>query len=137
VLRHAVHDPGEVGPWLHAALFDDPIHAGAYEALLDAETHAEALALSPPAVADLLARLMVEEPTSHPFDAVRRLLTEVARREIGTLRLVSASADDPARALADLAFLNRVIDGLRDQAAAVESAERLLAWFEERVGDGG
>ncbi|HZA86395.1 MAG TPA: toprim domain-containing protein, partial [Acidimicrobiales bacterium] len=137
VLRHAVHNPGEVGRWLDAALFDDPIHAGAYEALLDAETHAEALASSPPAVADLLARLMVEEPTSQPFDAVRRLLTEVARREIGTLRLVSASVDDPARALADLAVLNRVIDGLRDQAAAVESAERLLAWFEERVGDGG
>ncbi len=137
VLRHAVHDPGEVGRWLDAALFDDPIHAGVYEALLDADTHAEALASSPPAVADLLARLMVEEPTSQPFDAVRRLLTEVARREIGTLRLVSASADDPAQALTDLAFLNRVIDGLRDQGAAVESAERLLAWFEERVGDGG
>jgi DNA primase len=137
VLRHAVHNPGEVGRWLDVALFDEPIHAGAYEALLDAETHAEALASSPPAVADLLARLMVEEPTSEPFDAVRRLLTEVARREIGTLRLVGASVDDPGRALADLAVLNRVIDGLRDQAAAVEAAERLLAWFEERVGDGG
>ncbi len=137
VLRHAVHDPGEVGRWLDAALFDDPIQAGAYEALLDADTHAEALASSPPAVADLLAQLMVEEPTSQPFDAVRRLLTEVARREIGTLRLMSATVDDPAQALGDLAFLNLVIDGLRDQATAVESAERLLAWFEERVGDGG
>ena len=30
-----------------------------------------------PTIADLLARLLVEEPTSEPFDAVRRLLTEV------------------------------------------------------------
>jgi DNA primase len=137
VLRHAIHDPEAVSRWLSGGLFDDPVQAGAYQALLESETHTAALAIAPPRVADLLARLLVEEPASEPLDAVRRLLTEVARRRIGTLRLVGATSGDPAQALSDLAFLNRAIDDLRDPAAAADSADRLLAWLNERVGDGG
>jgi DNA primase len=137
VLRHAIHNPEAVSRWLAGDLFDDPVHAGVYRALLESDTHAGALTTAPPPVADLLARLLVEEPTSEPFDAVRRLLTEVARRQIGTLRLVGATTEDPARALAELAFLNRAIDDLRDPSAAAESADRLLAWLGQRVGDGG
>jgi DNA primase len=137
VLRHAIHDPESVSRWLSGGLFDDPVQAGAYQALLESDTHTAALAIAPAHVADLLARLMVEEPASEPFDAVRRLLTEVARRRIGTLRLVGATSGDPAQALSDLAFLNRAIDDLRDPGAAADSADRLLAWLNERVGDGG
>jgi DNA primase len=137
VLRHAIHNPEDVSPWLAGDLFEDPVQAGVYRALLDAETHADALATAPSQVADLLARLLVEEPTSEPFDAVRRLLTEVARRRIGTLRLVSATSGDPAQTLTELAFLNRAIDDLRDPRAAADSADRLLAWLGQRVGDGG
>jgi hypothetical protein len=137
VLRHAIHNPGAVSRWLAGNLFDDPVQAGVYHALLESDTHAGALETAPPRVSDLLARLLVEEPTSEPFDAVRRLLTEVARRRIGTLRLVGATADDPAQALSELAFLNRAIDDLRDPAAAADSADRLLAWLGQRVGDGG
>jgi hypothetical protein len=137
VLRHAIHDPEAVSRWLSGGLFDDPVQAGAYQVLLESETHAAALAIAPPRVADLLARLLVEEPASEPLDAVRRLLTEVARRRIGTLRLVGATSGDPAQALSELAFLNRAIDDLRDPAAGADSADRLLAWLNERVGDGG
>jgi DNA primase len=137
VLRHAIHDPGAVSRWLAAELFDDPAQAGVYHALLGADTHAAALASAPPEVADLLARLLVEEPTSEPFDAVRRLLTEVARRRIRTLRLVGATTGDPTEALSELAFLNRAIDDLRDPNAAADAADRLLAWLGQRVGDGG
>jgi DNA primase len=137
VLRHAVHNPEAVSRWLAGELFDDPMHVDAYQALLGSDTHAAALATAPPPVAGLLARLLVEEPTSEPFDAVRRLLTEVARREIGTLRLVGATADDPARSLSELAFLTRAVDELRDPSAAAGSADRLLAWLRQRVGDGG
>ena len=137
VLRHAIHDPGAVFRWLAAELFDDPAQAGVYHALLGADTHAAALASAPPEVADLLARLLVEEPTSEPFDAVRRLLTEVARLRIRTLRLVGATTGDPAEALSELAFLNRAIDDLRDPNAAADAADRLLAWLGQRVGDGG
>ena len=137
VLRHAIHDPEAVSRWLSAELFDDPVQAGAYQALLESDTHTAALAIAPPPVADFLARLMVEEPSSEPLDAVRRLLTEVARRRIGTLRLVGATTGDPAQALSDLAFLNRAIDDLRDPDTGADSADRLLAWLNERVGDGG
>jgi DNA primase len=137
VLRHAIHDPEAVSRWLAGELFDDPVQAAVYRALVDADTHADALAAAPPRAADLLARLLVEEPTSQPFDAVRRLLTEVARRRIGTLRLVGTTTGDPAQALSELAFLNRAIDDLRDPNAAADAADRLLAWLGQRVGDGG
>jgi DNA primase len=137
VLRHAIHNPRAVSRWLAGDLFEDPVQAGVYQVLLESDTHAGALETAPARVSDLLARLLVEEPTSEPFDAVRRLLTEVARRQIGTLRLVGATADDPAQALSELAFLNRAIDDLRDPSAAADSADRLLAWLGQRVGDGG
>jgi DNA primase len=137
VLRHAVHDPGAVGAWLDADLFDDPLQREVYETLLATDTHADALATAPDEVADLLARLIVDEPTSEPFDAVRRLHTEVARREIAAVRLRSAAAADGTQALTDLATLTRVIDGLRHAETAADAAGRLLAWLGERVDDGG
>jgi DNA primase len=137
VLRHAVHDPEAVSRWLDAALFGDPVQRGAYEALVANDTHDAALDAAPPEVAGLLARLVVDEPTSEPFDAVRRLHTEVARREIAAVRLGAATATDGTQALTDLATLTRVIDGLRQPQTSAESAGRLLAWLEDRDGDGG
>ena len=137
VLRHAVHNPGAVAPWLDAALFDDPVQLGAYRALVDADTHADALASAPPEVADLLARLLVAEPDSEPFDAVRLLHMEVVRREIAAVRLAGTTDTDGTRALTDLAMLTRLMDGLRNGRSAAESADRLLAWLGQRVGDGG
>jgi hypothetical protein len=137
VLRHAVHDPESVGPWLDVALFDDPVHLAAFQSLLDADTHADALASASPDVADLLARLLVAEPTSEPFDAVRLLHMDVVRRQIAAARLVRASDTDGTQALTDLATLTRVMDGLRNSQTAADSADRLLAWLADRVGDGG
>lgn len=137
VLRHAVHDPAAVGRWLAASLFEDPVHRGVYQALLDADTHADALASAPPEVADLLAQLLVAEPVSEPFDAVRLLHMDVARRQIASVRLAGASDTDGTQALTDLAVLSRIIDDLRSTQTAAESADRLLAWLADRVGDGG
>ena len=136
VLRHAIHDPAAVGQWLDDALFDDSVHRDAYRALLTADTHAEARESASPEVADLLARLLVTEPTSEPFDAVRLLHMEVARREISAVRLAAGNTDG-TQALTDLATLTRIMDGLRNPQSAAASAERLLAWLAERVGDGG
>ena len=137
VLRHAVHDPGAVGRWLDAEMFDDDVHRGAFQALLDADTHADALASSPPEVSDLLARLLVAEPDSEPFDAVRLLHMDTARRHIAAVRLAGARDADGTQALTDLATLTRIMDGLRNGETAADSAERLLAWLAQRVGDGG
>jgi DNA primase len=137
VLRHAVHDPAAVGRWLDEGLFDDPLHAGVYQALVHHDTHADALAAAPPPVADLLARLVVEEPVGDPMDAIRRLFTEVARRELQIRRLATATSDDPDTALTEVAFLGTVINELRDPTSTTEVADRLLAWLRQRVGDGG
>jgi DNA primase len=136
VLRHAVHDPGAVGVYLVAELFDDPLLLGAYEALVGSDTHAAAMASAEPAVADLLARLVVEEPSSDPLDAVRLLHIEVARREMAAVRLEAATAADGTQALTDVATLGHVIDGLRSVQTAAGSADRLLAWLEDRVREG-
>jgi DNA primase len=135
-LRHAVHDPDAVGEYLVPALFDDPVLLGAYEALVGAETHTAAIASAEPAVADLLARLVVDEPSSEAFDAVRLLHIEVARREMAALRLASATDADGTQALTDVATLSRVIDGLRSVQTASGSAVRLLAWLEDRDREG-
>ncbi|HEX5366851.1 MAG TPA: DNA primase [Acidimicrobiales bacterium] len=137
VLRHAVHDPGAVGRWLDAGLFLDPVQRAAYEALVAADTHPEAVAAASPEVADLLARLLVEEPRSEPLDAVRLLHLEAARRHIAAVRLAGARQPDGTRALADLDALNRIAAGLRSPRTAAESADRLLAWLAHRVPDGG
>ena len=137
VLRHAVHDPAAVGRWLDETVFDDPVHAGVYRALVDSDTHTAAMASAPPPVAGLLARLLVEEPAPEPMEAIRRLFTEVARRELQARRFASATSDDPAQALADVTFLVAAIDDLRDPASTTEVADRLLAWLRQRVGDGG
>ncbi|MGH9211529.1 MAG: DNA primase [Acidimicrobiales bacterium] len=137
VLRHAVHNRSEVQPWLRREVLGDPVHQQMLAALDGAPTAADALAGASPAVADLLARLVVDEPSSEPFEAVRRLLTEVARVELAELPLRAASLADPADVLAESAFLGRCIDELRDVEASVGAADRLLAWLVEKAGDGG
>jgi hypothetical protein len=137
VLRHAVHNSSEVVAWLRPELFNDPAHRGALAALAQSSSAAAAVAAAEPTVADLLARLVVDEPGSEPFDAVRRLLTEVARGELTGLRLGAATLADPNDALADSAFLNHCIAELRTPNASVAAGERLLAWLGQRAGDGG
>jgi DNA primase len=135
-LRHAVHDPAAVADRLDERLFDDPVHRVAYLALLAADSHDEAEAASSPDVADLLARLRVLPPDTEPQDVLIRLHTEVARREIRGVQL-AAQDRGGAQALQDLAFLNRVLEGLRSGQTAADSMGRLLAWLADRVDDMG
>jgi DNA primase len=144
VLRHAIHNADAIAPWLWEQAFTDPLHRQALQALAKAQADgikpSDALAASEsPDLADLLTRLIVDEPRSDPFDAVRRLLTEAARRELANLRLSAASMDEPgeAEALAESAFLSRCIDDLRSDDDAMGAADRLIAWLRRRVGDEG
>jgi hypothetical protein len=140
VLRHAVHNSSEVVAWLRPELFNDPAHRGALAALGQAPSISDAIAAAAdesPAAADLLARLAVDEPSSEPFDAVTRLLTEVARSQLTGLRFGVETADDPTEALNSSAFLVRCIEELRTRDASVAAGERLLAWLGQRAGDGG
>jgi len=150
VLRHAAHNRAEVEPWLRVELFRRPQHRAVVGALQAHASIGEAVAAmtsalaadttaepAEPQIADLLARLAVDEPTSEPFDAVKRLATEVARAEMTELRLGAGSRSDPAEALAESAFLGHCIDGLRAPDTSMAALDRLLAWLAQRVGDGG
>ncbi|HEX6236608.1 MAG TPA: DNA primase [Acidimicrobiales bacterium] len=137
VLRHAVHNLATVDRWLSEALFDVPLHAEVYRALVTADSTAAAREAASPPAALLLTRLLVEEPASDPVDAVRLLLREVALREMRELRFAGATADDPERILTEQALLARVVDELRDPRSASVAGDRLVAWLGQRVGDGG
>ena len=113
VLRHAVHDPGAVGRWLDPELFDDDVHRGAYQAPARRRHPCRRARLVAPEVADLLARLLVAEPG---LRALRRRPAAAhgdARRHIAAVRLAGAREADGTQALADLATLTRIMDGLR------------------------
>lgn len=141
-LCHAAHNRDEVMPWLDPVLFANPAHQQVLQSLMASETLQGAIddaeSSEVHAAADLLRRLAVEEPQSEPFDAVRRLLTEVARSELTRLSYATVGADAlSSEALSDSAFLNRCINELRGMDTALRAAERLLAWLRQRVGDGG
>ena len=99
-------------------------------------TVTEAIAAADPGVAELLTRLATEEVDSDPFDAVVRLLTEVARREMAGLPArIAASPDDGT--LRDLAqWLPSVIDQLRDPDSADAAADQLVTWLGTRGEEG-
>jgi hypothetical protein len=55
---------------------------------------------------------------------------------MAAVRLEAATAADGTQALTDVATLGHVIDGLRSVQTAAGSADRLLAWLEDRVREG-
>jgi len=137
VLRHVVHDWTAVEQWIrYADLFASDLNASAFMVLMAHATVPQAIEAADPGVADLLTRLATEEVDSKPFDAVVRLLTEVARREVGSLTVqVTARPDDvPLQRLQH--WLSRIIDELRDPVAADAAAEQLVAWLGSRVEEG-
>jgi hypothetical protein len=111
-------------------------------ALAEAGSPAAAVAANPSPVADLVARLVMDEPRSEPFHAVRLLLRDVAQRKLKELSFTTGTVPDPDVVLADSAFLKRCIGDLapdqRDAGRSVVAAERLLAWLRHgsETGDG-
>ncbi len=137
VLRHVVHAWTGVEQWIcYEELFTGDLHARAFTALMAHPTVPEAIAAAEPGVAELLTRLATEELQTDPFDAVVRLLTERARREVRLLTAqVTANPDDMAL-LRLQHWLTATIDLLRDPDAAPAAAEQLVAWLGSKGGDG-
>ncbi|HKH04227.1 MAG TPA: DNA primase [Acidimicrobiales bacterium] len=137
VLRHAVHDPASVGRHLDEALFEEPAHLAVFRALVEHDTHADAVAALPGPASSLLSRLLVEQPTHDALDSLCQLLRTVVWRELRMLNV--GTSDDPESILRDTVLLNGVLTDLdhRRPDAANEAAGRLLAWLRARVGDGG
>ncbi len=115
VLRHVIHDWPAMEPWVrYEELFLSELHAAAFRILMAHPTVQEAIEAADPGVADLIGRLATEEVQAEPFDAVVRLLTERARREVAELTARVASAADPTSLLQEQQWLSMVMDRLRD-----------------------
>ena len=105
VLRHVVHDwdvGRAVGP-LRGAVPQRPARR-AFRVLMAHPTVQEAIDAADPGVADLIGRLATEEMHDRAFDAVARLLTEWARREVAELTL-KAQGDDAVALLEQVTWL--------------------------------
>lgn len=130
VLRHVIHDWEAVEPWIrYEELFVSDLHAAAFRILMAHPTVQGAIEAADPGVADLLGRLATEEMQAEPFDAVVRLLTERARREVAELTARVASASDPTELMHRQNWLTLIIDRLRDPVAAVDAADELVAFI--------
>ena len=130
VLRHVVHGWAEVEPWLrYEELFTSDLHAATFRVLMAHATVQEAIDVADPGVADLIGRLATEEVQAEPFDAVVRLLTERARREVAELSTRVSSAEDPTPLLRRQQWLTLTIDRLRDATSAGAAADELVAFF--------
>ncbi len=79
-LRLAIHRPDDVADRLEAALFRDDVQRASFVALESADDLHDAIAEAPPEVAELLARLTVEEPLAEPDEVMVQLVRDAARR---------------------------------------------------------
>jgi hypothetical protein len=110
-------------------LFTSDLHARAFLTLMDHPTVPAAIDAAEPAVAELLTRLATEEAQAQPFDAVVRMLTELARRRVSALRTQVAAEPEDLELLRLQHWLTGIVDQLRDTNTAGEAADQLVAWL--------
>jgi DNA primase len=132
VLRLAVNQPELAAPFLEESFFRHPTARASLDALLRSDTLAQAIEESPPEVAELLAELAVEEPTSEPSDVLARFASEVGRRELAELEAEARSSSDPLAYSDVVAWLKVTLDQLRHPKAEVEIVAQLLAFLRDR-----
>src|SRR5690606_18135980 len=126
VLRHVVHAWEGVEPWVrYPEVFPQELHARTFLTLMAHPTVPEAIAAADPDVAELITRLATEETQAEPFDAVVRLLTEVARRQLAERRAALAADPDDLEQLRIMQWLTTIVDHLRDPATADGAADQL------------
>ena len=137
VLRHVVHDWESVEPWVrYEELFRSDLHAATFRVLMANPTVQEAIDAADPGVADLIGRLATEEMHHEAFDAVVRLLTEWARREVAELKL-KAQGDDALERLEQVSWLQKLAaERLLDPDTAAEAADELVAFVGQQGGEG-
>lgn len=131
-LRLAVQRPGDVAERLRAVLFADPLCREAFRALAGARTLHEAMDGAAPEVADLLARLAVEQSDAEPEDVVGRLVRAAGERAVASLEAEARASEGRFEDLAALiGWLRLRMEELADPETAVQAVEWLLAWLAE------
>jgi len=144
----AIHRPEAVAHLFHEVIFSDPIQRAAYRVLAEATELHEAIAASPPEVADLLRRLTVIdlESDADPEGTYIALVRVAAHRELVALNSEARQGGDGsdserlrtvAVVMEDLEQLRDNTDGPVNEAGAIEAAGRLVAWLVRREGGRG
>jgi DNA primase len=143
----AIHRPGEVAGRFREVLFIDPVQRRAFQVLSQANELHEAIDGADPETAGLLRRLaMIEEPGEIAIEGTLIELVRNATR-IALLaldrdaRIATLEGDDEALAAVskESRLVKEELELLRDPdlqpgrpSAALEAAERLLAWLSSR-----
>jgi DNA primase len=132
-LRLFVHRRPEIGDRLRPVLFTSGLARTAFEAVLAAGDIHRAIDEASPQVADLLARLAVEESSADVDDVVILLLTATTARAVAALGQRMRLSEDPLEYAPSMSWLKLRIDELTGDEPNVESADQLLAWLEEHA----
>lgn len=138
-LRLLVHRRDDVARWLDPVLFEDPVAAEAYEALMAAPDVREAIEGAGTEAADLLQRITVEDTEAAADEVAGRLAEAAARRVLAALEAEARTSDDPesfARSARAGAWVKLRIEELREPATALGATEQLVAWLTRRPEEG-
>ncbi len=137
-LKLAVHRPDDVADRVHAVLFADPVQRRAFVALLENDSVPEAVETASPEVANVLRRVIVEEPLTgdpelgDPVDSVVAvLLHAAARRALTEIEIESRAGGDASRD-AETRQVRHWLEQLDDPAAGRDAADRLVGWLAGR-----
>jgi hypothetical protein len=137
-LKLAVHRPDDVADRVHAVLFVDPVQRQAFVALLENDSVPEAVETASPEVANLLRRVIVEEPLSgdpdlgDPVDSVVAvLLHAAARRALTEIEVESRAGGDASRD-GETRQVRHWLAQLDDPGAGRDAADRLVGWLAQR-----
>ena len=138
-LKLAVHRPEDVADRVHAVLFTDPVQRDAFVALLEHDSVHDAVEAAAPEVANVLRRVIVEEPVAgdpelgDPVDSVVAvLLRGAARRALADVEKQSRAGGDAWQATAaETAQVRLWLDQLDDPAAGRDAADRLVVWLSQ------
>ncbi|HUO49066.1 MAG TPA: DNA primase, partial [Acidimicrobiales bacterium] len=133
-LKLSVHRPEETADRVHAVLFTDPVQRAAFVALLEHDSVHEAVEAAPPEVANLLRRVIVEEPTAgdpalgDPVDSVVTVLLHGAtRRALADVEATTRAGGGAWQATAaETAQVRRWLDQLDDPSTGRDAADRLV-----------
>ncbi len=137
-LKLAVHRPDDVADRVHAVLFVDPVQRQAFVALLENDSVPEAVETASPEVANLLRRVIVEEPLTgdpelgDPVDSVVAVLLHAATRRALTEIEVESRAGGDASRDAETRQVRHWLAQLDDLGAGRDAADRLVGWLAER-----
>jgi DNA primase len=138
-LRFALHDPDAMLSRLSSVLFLDDVQRRAYEAITSGDGHLaaidEARAVGEDDVADLLSRLLVEEPQQPPdgtdpiASVVAQLVRHATRRVLSARESAVRSGDLEARDVVDEISVAKELVARLEGADGLAAERELVEWL--------